>query len=57
MSESDAINALCDAKLKFDRSGDKRHIAKAIRDARALMSDEQIAAELGESVAWVAEHA
>jgi hypothetical protein len=57
LDEAEAINALDKAKRRLDRSGDKRHIAAAIRDARVSMSDEQIAAELGVSVEWVAEHA
>jgi hypothetical protein len=57
VSETDAINALNEAKLRLDRSGDKRHIAAAIRGAREVMTDEQIAAELGVPVEWVADHA
>ena len=57
MDEPEAINALTNAKLKRARSGDKRHVRAAIHFAREIMGDEQIAGELGESVAWVAEHA
>lgn len=57
VNEAEAINALNDAKRRLEQSGDKRHIAAAIRDARMSMSNAQIAAELGVSVEWVAEHA
>ena len=57
MDETDAINALNEAKLRLERSGDKRHIARAIGDARRVMDDQQIAGELGVSAEWVEEHA
>jgi hypothetical protein len=57
MSEAIAINALREAKQRLERSGDNRHAADAIRDARTVMSDQQIAAELGVPVEWVGEHA
>jgi hypothetical protein len=57
VNEAEAINALREAKRRLDQSGDKRHMAAAIRDARISMSDAEIAGELGVSVEWVAEHA
>jgi hypothetical protein len=56
VNEAEASNALNEAKLRLDRSGDKRHIAAAITDARTVMTDEQIAGELGVPLAWVDEH-
>jgi hypothetical protein len=48
VTEAEAINALREAKLRFDRSGDKRHLREAISEARAVpMTDAAIAAELG----------
>jgi hypothetical protein len=57
MDEAEAINALCEAKRRLDQSGDKRHIAAAIHDARISMSDAQITAEIGVSVEWIVQHA
>jgi hypothetical protein len=56
MDEADAIKELREAKVELDRSGDRRHIARALADARAAgMTDEAIAAELGVSREWLAE--